>query len=50
MLIGMRIPAQDIPIINTHPINFERGIWPKSHPDAGSVLAKIHGNLILFIC
>jgi hypothetical protein len=50
MLIGMRIPAQDIPIINNHPINFERGVWPKSHPEAGSVLGKIHGNTILFIC
>lgn len=42
---GMRIPAQDIPIVNNHPINFERRIWPKSHPRAGSIFAKIHGNV-----
>ena len=41
----MRIPVQDIPIVNNHPINFERRIWPKSHPRAGYILAKIHGSL-----
>jgi hypothetical protein len=41
---GMRIPVQDIPIVNNHAINFERRIWPKSHPRAASFLAKIHGN------
>jgi hypothetical protein len=40
----MRIPIQDIPIVNNHPVNFERRIWPKSHPKAASVLAKIHGR------
>jgi len=45
--IGMRIPVQDIPIVNNHPINFERRIGPKSHPHAGSILAKLHGNLII---
>ncbi len=40
----MRIPVQDIPIVNNHPVNFERRIWPKSHPRAASVLAKIHGR------
>lgn len=42
---GMRIPIQDIPIVNNHPVNFERRIWPKSHPRAGSFLAKIHGTI-----
>ena len=41
--VGMRIPVQDIPIVNNHPVNFERRIWPKSHARAGSILAKIHG-------
>ena len=41
---GMRIPVQDITIVNNHPINFERGIWPKSHPRAASFLTKIHGK------
>ncbi|CAF4209967.1 unnamed protein product, partial [Rotaria magnacalcarata] len=47
----MRIPVQDIPIVNNHPINFERRIYPKSHPRAGSVLAKIHAilNIIAWI-
>ena len=47
----MRIPVQDIPIVNNHPINFERRIWPKSHPRAGSFLAKLHGilNIIAWI-
>lgn len=40
----MRIPVQDIPILNNHPVNFERRIWPKSHPRAASILAKIHGR------
>jgi len=40
----MRIPLQDIPIVNNHPVNFERRIWPKSHPRAAAVLAKIHGR------
>ena len=44
--LGMRVPAQDIPIVNNHPINFERRIWPKSHPHAGSFLAKIHGTIL----
>ena len=44
----MRIPAQDIPIVNNHPINFQRRIWPKSHPRAGAIFAKIHGNSITF--
>jgi hypothetical protein len=42
--LGMRIPIQDIPIVNNHPINFERRIWAKSHPNAGSIFAKIHGK------
>ena len=42
---GMRIPSQDIPIVNNHPINFERRLIPKSHPRAESILAKFHGNL-----
>lgn len=42
---GMRVPAQDIPIVNNHPINFERRIWPKSHPRAGSCWAKLHGEI-----
>lgn len=42
--LGMRVPPQDIPIVNNHPINFERRIWPKSHPRAGAFLAKVHGN------
>ncbi|CAF3371041.1 unnamed protein product [Rotaria socialis] len=48
---GMRIPVQDIPIVNNHPINFERRIYPKSHPRAGSFLAKIHAilNIIAWI-
>lgn len=48
---GMRVPAQEIPIVNNHPINFERRIWPKSHPRAASFLAKIHGilNIIAWI-
>ncbi|CAF1083425.1 unnamed protein product [Adineta steineri] len=48
---GMRIPAQDIPIVNNHPINFERGIWPKSHPRDGAFLAKLHAilNIIAWI-
>jgi len=40
----MRIPIQDIPIVNNHPVNFERRIWPKTHPGAASILAKIHGR------
>jgi hypothetical protein len=40
---GMRIPDQKIEIVNNHPINFERRIWPKSHPYAASFLAKLHG-------
>jgi hypothetical protein len=40
----MRIPVQDIAIVNNHPVNFERRIWPKSHPRAASALAKIHGR------
>jgi len=43
---GMRIPLQDIPIVNNHPVNFERRIWPKSHPRAGSFLTKFHGMMI----
>jgi hypothetical protein len=43
----MRIPPQDIQIVNNHPINFERRIIPKSHPRAGAWLAKIHGNLLI---
>ena len=46
--LGMRVPAQEIPIVNNHPINFERRIWPKSHPRAASFLAKIHGNFKIF--
>jgi hypothetical protein len=45
--IGMRIPVQDIAIVNNHPINFERRILPKSHPRAGALFAKIHGNLMI---
>ena len=44
-LLGLRIPLQDITIVNNRPINFERRIWPKSHPHAASVLAKIHGKI-----
>lgn len=44
----MRIPPQDIPIVNNHPIDFQRRIWPKSHPRAGAIFAKIHGNSIRF--
>jgi len=47
VFIGMRIPVQDIPIVNNHPVDFERRIWPKSHPRAGAFFAKIHGNLII---
>lgn len=43
----MRIPPQDIPIVNNHPIDFERRLYPKSHQRAGSFLAKIHGKLVL---
>jgi hypothetical protein len=43
-ILGMRLPIQDIPIVNNHPINFERRIWPKSHPRAASFLAKFHGR------
>ncbi|UJR14214.1 hypothetical protein I4U23_001207 [Adineta vaga] len=48
---GMRIPTQDIQIVNNHPINFERGIWAKSHPRDGAFLAKIHAilNIIAWI-
>jgi hypothetical protein len=48
---GMRIPLQDIPIVNNHPVNFERRIWPKSHPRAAAVLAKIHAilNIIAWV-
>ncbi|CAF1353048.1 unnamed protein product [Rotaria sp. Silwood1] len=48
---GMRIPVQDIQIVNNHPINFERRVLPKSHPRAGSWLAKIHAilNIIAWI-
>ena len=44
MRLGMRIPIQEIPIMNNHPINFERRIWAKSHPRAGSIFAKLHGK------
>ncbi|CAF0914470.1 unnamed protein product [Adineta ricciae] len=48
---GMRVPFQDIPIVNNHPVNFERRIWPKSHPQAGSLLAKVHAilNIIAWV-
>ncbi|CAF1094588.1 unnamed protein product [Adineta steineri] len=48
---GMRIPIQDIPIVNNHPVNFERRLVPKSHPRAASVLTKIHAilNIIAWI-
>lgn len=48
---GMRIPLQDIPIVNNHPVNFQRRIWPKSHPRAGSFLAKLHAilNIIAWV-
>lgn len=41
----MRIPLQDITIVNNHPVDFQRRIWAKSHPRAGSILAKIHGKI-----
>jgi len=41
---GMRVPTQDIPIVNNHPIDFERRLLPKSHPRAGSILGKFHGE------
>jgi hypothetical protein len=40
----MRIPNQDIQIVNNHPVNFQRRIYPKSHPRSAAVLAKIHGR------
>ncbi|CAF2996447.1 unnamed protein product [Rotaria sp. Silwood2] len=48
---GMRIPIQDISIVNNHPINFQRRLLQKSHPQAGSVLAKIHAilNIIAWV-
>ncbi|CAF3555241.1 unnamed protein product [Rotaria socialis] len=48
---GMRIPLQDIAIVNNHPVDFERRIWPKTHPQAASVLAKIHAilNIIAWV-
>ena len=42
--LGMRIPVQDIAIVNNHAIDFDRRIWPKSHPRAGSLFAKLHGR------
>lgn len=45
----MRIPLQEIPIVNNHPINFERRIWAKSHPRAGSIFAKLHGKKLLIL-
>lgn len=48
---GMRVPAQDIPIVNNHPIDFQRRLLPKSHPRAASILAKFHAilNIIAWI-
>lgn len=48
----MSIPVQDIPIVNNHPVNFERRIWPKAHRREGAILAKIHGRVArkLFYC
>ncbi|CAF0897527.1 unnamed protein product [Rotaria sordida] len=48
---GMRIPFQDISIVNNHPVNFQRRLWQKSHPEGASVLAKIHAilNIIAWV-
>ncbi|CAF4729236.1 unnamed protein product [Rotaria sp. Silwood1] len=48
---GMRIPFQDISIVDNHPVNFQRRLLQKSHPAAGSVLAKIHAilNIIAWV-